>query len=211
MIMQRRRDERTMTSARDPAAESISTSRHPLLRKGRAGLNVATGQFEIVFSIPADDALPLIERLRLSNASTPIRLWIDADGDVLAQIDQCESGAARATFTVTADVETPASARPEMPRLVVADFVINPGRHEVLYKGKPTPKLTYTEFGILYLLARHPGWVFNRNQIIEGVRGANYPVTDRAVDVQVAGLRRKLGEGAEWIETVRGIGYRFRD
>lgn len=98
-----------------------------------------------------------------------------------------------------------------MPRLVVGEFVINPGRHEVLYKGKPTPKLTYTEFGILYLLARHPGWVFNRNQIIEGVRGANYPVTDRAVDVQVAGLRRKLGEGAEWIETVRGIGYRFRD
>lgn len=211
MIMQRRREERATATSRISKDAIAAPARSALLTKGRAELNVPEGTFEIVFAVPAEEAIPLIEKLKSASASTPIRLWLDANGNAQASLRPDGSAGSRATFTVRTDPEAPASARPEMPRLVVGEFVINPGRHEVLYKGKPTPKLTYTEFGILYLLARHPGWVFNRNQIIEGVRGANYPVTDRAVDVQVAGLRRKLGEGAEWIETVRGIGYRFRD
>jgi two-component system phosphate regulon response regulator PhoB len=58
---------------------------------------------------------------------------------------------------------------------------------------------------------RRPGWVFSRQQIVDGVRGANYAVTERAVDVQVVSLRRKLGSAADAIETVRGVGYRFRE
>jgi two-component system phosphate regulon response regulator PhoB len=53
--------------------------------------------------------------------------------------------------------------------------------------------------------------VFTRSQIVDAVRGADYPVTERAVDVQIVGLRRKLGEAGALIETVRGVGYRFRD
>jgi two-component system phosphate regulon response regulator PhoB len=90
------------------------------------------------------------------------------------------------------------------------NLVIHPGRHEVLFDGKPLD-LTYTEFKLLHLLARRPGWVFTRYQIVDAVRGQNYPVTERSVDVQVAGLRKKLGPAADYIETVRGIGYRFRE
>jgi two-component system, OmpR family, alkaline phosphatase synthesis response regulator PhoP len=98
----------------------------------------------------------------------------------------------------------------ESDSLRIGILAIHPGRHEVLVDGKPLD-LTYTEFKLLHLLARRPGWVFTRYQIVDSVRGQNYPVTERSVDVQVAGLRKKLGSAAEYIETVRGIGYRFRE
>jgi two-component system alkaline phosphatase synthesis response regulator PhoP len=94
--------------------------------------------------------------------------------------------------------------------LSVQDLTIHPGRREVLVKGKPVP-LTFTEFGILNFLARRPGWVFTRSQIVDAVKGDEYFVTDRAVDVQIVGLRKKLGSAAKVIETVRGVGYRFKE
>ena len=92
----------------------------------------------------------------------------------------------------------------------IYDLVINPGRHEVLLHGKPI-EMTFTEFRILQILARRPGWVFTRYQIVEAVRGEGYPVTDRSVDVHVVGLRKKLGAAGKYIETVRGVGYRFKE
>ncbi len=92
----------------------------------------------------------------------------------------------------------------------IHDLVIHPGRHEVLVRGKPV-EMTYTEFRLLHSLARRPGWVFTRSQIVDAVRGSDYPVTDRSVDVQIVGLRKKLGPCSEYIETVRGVGYRFKE
>jgi two-component system phosphate regulon response regulator PhoB len=92
----------------------------------------------------------------------------------------------------------------------VHDFVIHPGRHEVKIKGHRV-ELTYTEFRLLQYLARKPGWAFSRTQIVDAVRGEGYPVTERSVDVQVASLRKKLGSHARYIETVRGVGYRFKE
>lgn len=92
----------------------------------------------------------------------------------------------------------------------IHDLLIHPGRHEVLVRGKPV-ELTYTEFRLLHSLARRPGWVFTRSQIVDTVRGTDYPVTDRSVDVQIVGLRKKLGPCSEYIETVRGVGYRFKE
>ena len=92
----------------------------------------------------------------------------------------------------------------------IHDLVIHPGRHEVLVRGKPV-EMTYTEFRLLHSLARRPGWVFTRSQIVDTVRGSDYPVTDRCVDVQIVGLRKKLGPCSEYIETVRGVGYRFKE
>lgn len=89
------------------------------------------------------------------------------------------------------------------------ELTVTPGRHEVLV-GRRQVELTSTEFRLLHLLARRPGWVFTRNQIIDNVRGEGCAVTERSVDVQVLGLRRKLGAAGECIETVRGVGYRFR-
>jgi two-component system phosphate regulon response regulator PhoB len=80
----------------------------------------------------------------------------------------------------------------------------------VLVDGKQV-QLTYTEFGILDCLTRRPGWVFTRSQIMDAVRGDDYFVTDRSVDVQIVGLRKKLGPSGRFIETVRGVGYRFKE
>jgi len=89
-------------------------------------------------------------------------------------------------------------------------LVLHPGRHEVLVEGQPVP-LTLTEFRVLHLLARHPGWVFTRNQIIAAAQGADVSVTERAVDVHIVSLRRKLGAIGEAIETIRGVGYRLQE
>jgi two-component system phosphate regulon response regulator PhoB len=94
--------------------------------------------------------------------------------------------------------------------LKVQDLTIDPSRREVLIEGKPV-QLTFTEFNILHILAKRPGLVFTRYQIVDAIRGSDYPVTDRAVDVQIVSLRKKLGRYGEYIETVRGVGYRFKD
>ena len=98
----------------------------------------------------------------------------------------------------------------ERPPLRIRDLTIDPGRREVLVKGKPV-HLTFTEFNILYALAKRPGLVFTRYQIIDTIRGDDYLVTDRAVDVQIVSLRKKLASCCSYIETVRGVGYRFKD
>jgi two-component system phosphate regulon response regulator PhoB len=77
--------------------------------------------------------------------------------------------------------------------------------------GDQAVDLTYTEFQVLAFLAGRPGWVFTRSQIVDAVRGDDYPVTDRSVDVQIVGLRKKLGDKGHLIETVRGVGYRFTE
>jgi two-component system alkaline phosphatase synthesis response regulator PhoP len=103
-------------------------------------------------------------------------------------------------------VPEPAEDRP----LTVHGVTIHPGRHRVEAEGQ-TVALTATEFRILHFLARRPGWVFTRHQIVDGVMGAGHPVTERSVDVQIAALRKKLGPSGDLIETVRGVGYRVRE
>ena len=87
-------------------------------------------------------------------------------------------------------------------------IIIRPRSREVII-GKKYINLTFTEFQILYLLASHPGWVFTRYQIIDKIRGDNHPVTDRSVDFQIVGLRKKIGEKGKLIMTIRGVGYKF--
>lgn len=91
----------------------------------------------------------------------------------------------------------------------IHEMVIHPGHHEVLVGDQPLD-LTVTEFRLLYLLAGRPGWVFSRAQIVKMVHGDDYPASDRSVDVQVVSLRKKLGPYGKYLETVRGIGYRFK-
>ena len=92
----------------------------------------------------------------------------------------------------------------------IHELTIDSAKHEVAAGGNRID-LTFTEFQVLKYLADNPGWVFTRSQIVDAVRGDGYAVTDRSVDVQVVGLRKKLGDFGKYIETVRGVGYRFME
>jgi two-component system phosphate regulon response regulator PhoB len=92
----------------------------------------------------------------------------------------------------------------------IHDLEIDPLRHSVCFKGNPV-SLTPGEFRALHFLSMHPGWVYTRSQLVEAIRGGDYTVTDRAVDVLMVGLRKKLGGQANLVETVRGVGYRFKE
>lgn len=88
---------------------------------------------------------------------------------------------------------------------------INPIERRVVLNGEAIV-LTFSEFEILFLLCSHPGQVFTRSEIISRIKGRDYPVTERSVDVQIVSIRRKLKEwGNRFIETVRGVGYRLKD
>lgn len=90
------------------------------------------------------------------------------------------------------------------------NIVIHPGRHEVRV-DEQLIDLTPTEFRVLHTLTMRPGWVFTRSQIADSVHGGELVVTERSVDVHIVGLRKKLGGAGQWIETVRGVGYRFKE
>lgn len=92
----------------------------------------------------------------------------------------------------------------------IHNISIDVTRHKVKVDGNDVV-LTFTEFKVLQLLTKQQGRVFTRYQIVDAVHGDDYPVTDRSVDVQIVGLRKKLGSAGKHIETVRGIGYRFKE
>lgn len=100
---------------------------------------------------------------------------------------------------------------PEQGKIIrVHDIEIDPGRYKVSLPDGQI-ELTSSEFQLLCFLAKRPGWVFTRTQIVDAIRGDNYAVTDRSIDVQIVGLRRKLKSCGHYIETVRGVGYRFKE
>jgi two-component system phosphate regulon response regulator PhoB len=90
------------------------------------------------------------------------------------------------------------------------DLVIDHSKYSVTLAGKQID-LTYSEFQMLSLLAAKKGWVFTRGQLVDSIHGENYAVTERSIDVIVVGLRKKMGDHGRLIETVRGIGYRFKE
>lgn len=94
--------------------------------------------------------------------------------------------------------------------LNVVGITMDVSKHKVVIDSENV-ELSTTEFDILKVLMLSPGWVFSRNQIIDSVKGSNYPVTQRSVDVQILGLRKKLGDKGQYIETVRGVGYRLKE
>ena len=95
-------------------------------------------------------------------------------------------------------------------RITQDGLTVDSMRHQVTVDGKDVP-FTATEFRLLHLLASHPGRTFTRDQMLSRIIGESAAVTDRNIDVHVRTVRKKLGERRDVIETVRGVGYRFRD
>jgi DNA-binding response OmpR family regulator len=104
--------------------------------------------------------------------------------------------------------ESPSSPPQREPLLTVGDLTIDRRRREVEVAGRLCP-LTKSEFDLLVVLAEQPGVVFSRREIVLAYKGSDYPVDDRSIDVQMVNLRRKLGPGRRYLQTIRGVGYRF--
>jgi DNA-binding response OmpR family regulator len=103
-----------------------------------------------------------------------------------------------------------AQRQPTLDFIRHGDLAIDLVRHEVVCEDKSV-SLTATEFRLLQFLASRPGRVFSRGEIIDAALGKDVAVLDRTIDVHVMALRRKLGNCGEWIETIRGFGYKFQE
>jgi two-component system, OmpR family, alkaline phosphatase synthesis response regulator PhoP len=172
--------------------------------------------------LPGIDGLDVCRRLKRDRATEGVRIvMLTAKGEEADVVTGLEMGADDYVIKPFSPRVLVARVRAVLRRSLeevpddeatirVHNLVIHPGRHEVLVDGEPVD-LTPTEFRVLHVLARRPGWVFTRYQIAGAVHGEDHVVTDRAVDVQIVGLRRKLGESGKHIETVRSVGYRFKE
>lgn len=89
------------------------------------------------------------------------------------------------------------------------ELTIDADKHQVFLYGNEID-LNHSEFKLLNHLTAKPGWVFNRVQLIDAIRGDGYVVTDRIIDVVIVSLRKKMQDYGEYIETIRGVGYRFK-
>lgn len=174
--------------------------------------------------LPGMDGLELTRIIRKNNSTTNIPIvMLTAKGEESDIVTGLELGANDYMSKPFSPRELVARIRailrripaqndksPEPKHTVVGEMVIDHGRHIVKISDTPVD-LTYSEFQLLAFLAAKKGWVFTRGQIMDAIHGENYAVTERSVDVTVAGLRKKLGNFAHSIETVRGVGYRFKD
>ena len=193
---------------------------------GEEGLQIARSAVPdlmlLDLMLPGIDGLEVCRRLKTDSKTghVPI-IMLTAKGEEADIVTGLELGADDyitkpfSTRVLLARVRTVLRRRRAAPPkedalLRIHELVIDPGRHEVLLQGQAID-LTATEFRLLHLLARRPGWVLTRTNIVEGLHGNDYPVTDRAVDVKIVALRKKLGSAADYVETVRGVGYRFKE
>ncbi len=174
---------------------------------------------EVTLRLPRQKGLELMEFMQqpMLFGNAPAVLWPRPDGimEVMLPAKNNTSGFAvppLADQTAADSSSKSVTGQKSNGRtpVVVGDLAIHPGRHEVTFKGKAIPHLTHTKFEILYCLACRPGWVFSREEIVHQVKGKGYAVTDRAVDVQIAGLRKVMGVAAGYVQTVRGVGYRIK-
>lgn len=167
--------------------------------------------------LPGTDGIEILKRLKSTKETMNVPvIMVSAKTDELDQVLGLELGA-------DDYVSKPFSPRVLLARvkrllrrsddnaqsdvLRVGDLTINPKGHAVTYEGRVLD-LTRAEFSLLTVLAERPGWVFSREQLLK-VTSQSAEVTARAVDVQIVGLRRKLGQAGKLIKTVRGAGYKI--
>lgn len=195
-------------------------------RDGEEGLSLAKAkEFDLIIldlMLPGMDGIKVCSQLRKdpSTAHIPV-IMLTARSEDEDIVNGLESGAddyitkpfsprvliARVKAALR---HSSSEVREEESNIIsIHDIHIDTARHETHLAGEPI-NLSATEFAILRFLAKNPGWVFSRNQIIDSVKGEDYPVTARSVDVQILGIRKKLGDRGNVIETVRGIGYRMK-
>ena len=195
-------------------------------RDGEEGLEMAyRGKFDLILldlMLPGIDGYQVCSQLKREKTTTDIPVIMltarSEDDDIVTGLEMGAEDYITKPFSPKVLIARVNAAlrksrhdvsQDSKKRIVLNELVIDSSRHETSVGGKPV-QLSATEFSILYFLAENPGWVFSRNQIIDSVKGEDYPVTARSVDVQILGIRKKLGEYGDMVETVRGIGYRLK-
>lgn len=187
-----------------------------------AAADLAPDAIVLDLMLPGIDGIEVCARLKSDDATRAIPIVMltakTEERDVVAGLDHGADDYVTKPFSpkvlvarIRAVLRRRAEAgdRSHQDRITVHGITVDASRHEV-FCGNRQIALSATEFAILEFLVRNPGWVFSRNRIIDAVRGKDYPVTERSVDVQILGLRKKLGDYGTLIETVRGVGYRLR-
>lgn len=191
---------------------------------GKEGLKLATTESTdliiLDLMLPEIGGIDICKELRRQDETSQVPIiMLTAKGEEADIVAGLESGADDyvtkpfSTNVLLARISTVLRRVPttsENEYFEIHNLMVNVGKNEVTIDDNPVD-LTRTEFLLLKLLVSHPGWVYTRSQIMDAVRGEDYAVTERAVDVQVVGLRKKLGTKGELIETVRGVGYRMKD
>ncbi len=206
----------------------LSAEGYTVLRAktGEAGISMARSErpdlIILDLMLPGLDGLDVCRILKRDQATATIPIiMLTARGDEADIVTGLELGAEdyvvkpfslkvlTARIRVALRRAKQPEVQPDQP-IRLGRISIDPQRMQVFADGKSV-ELTLTEFRILHALARRPGWVFTRDQLVRASRGDEVDVTDRSVDVHVVALRRKLGALGNSIETVRGVGYRFTE
>ena len=167
--------------------------------------------------LPDIDGFEVCRRIRMSNAQVGI-IMLTAKGeenDIVLGLEMGADDYVTKPYSskvlaarIAARLRKKSAGGKAMQAIVLGALAIDLTAYSATLGGQPL-MLTADEFKTLALLAANPGKVFTRNQIIREVKGDNYPVTARAIDMHMVNLRRKLGDWADHIETIRGVGYRI--
>lgn len=169
--------------------------------------------------LPMIDGLQVCRQIRSDSRLNNVRvLMLTARGDETDEIVGFNMGAddyVAKPFRMRSMIERVkallrrTSSSDNRQSLTIGDLVIDRMKHIVTLRDE-TLSLTPTEFRLLWTMARQPGRTFSRNELLDCSRGEDANSMERTIDVHVRSLRKKLGSEADLIETVRGIGYRFR-
>jgi two-component system phosphate regulon response regulator PhoB len=203
--------------------EGYAVSSYESGEKGLSGIRSDPPDLVLLdLMLPGIDGMEVCRRLKQDAATRDIPVIIISakgeENDIIAGLERGADDYLSKPFspkillarirTILRRVSQPQPGDDDIIR--VDELVLAPGKFSATLSGKPL-ELTAGDFRLLYFLASHRGWVYTRYQIVDAIRGEGYVVTERAIDVQVAGLRKKLGDYGRYIETVRGVGYRFKD
>ncbi|HML45968.1 MAG TPA: response regulator transcription factor [Clostridia bacterium] len=169
--------------------------------------------------LPGEDGLSILRRLRQQpeTAAIPV-MMLTARGAEMEKVMGLNAGADDYLAKPFSILELVARVNALLRRVQPATreapidkggILLDPEKHTVSVRGEPVV-LTLKEFELLYYLMRNPGIACGRDRLLASVWDAAYPGNTRTVDVHVQTLRQKLGSAGNGIETVRGVGYRFR-
>ena len=167
--------------------------------------------------LPDEDGISILKKLRVQSSTQRVPvIMATAKGSEYDKVIGLDSGADDYLVKPFGMMEMVSrvravmrrSAQEEVPAIQLGDLYLNPSAHVVMVSGEPV-ELTYKEFEMLYMLMSNPGRVFTRQQFLTCIWDQDYDGETRTVDVHIRNLRQKLGDCGNYINTVRGVGYRM--